>query len=163
MRWTLPSLLCALALASCAAPRPQPNAVRTRDLASVHLDRALALSSFNAYRASLGLAPVAYDPALDAMAQRQAEAMVAANALSHDLGGGFYARVTSSGVKFTEAGENLGAGYDSTSAAFVGWRNSPEHDANLTRKNINRFGIALAKDAHTEYGAYWAMEVANEP
>ena len=46
---------------------------------------------------------------------------------------------------------------------MTGWRNSPEHDANLLMKNATRLGIAIAKDPHTHYGVYWAMELAAEP
>lgn len=158
-------LAAAFSLAACAGePRraePASPAV-ARALAAVRLDPAQAAATFNAYRASLGLAPLRLDPALSAMAQRQADAMVAANSMSHELGGGFSARLYASGVKFTEAGENLGGGYHSTDEAFVGWRHSPEHDANLRLAHATHFGVALAKDPQTRYRVYWAMEVAAE-
>lgn len=156
----------ALILAGCGAEAPQTGPIDSRVLrsvASVHVDPAAAAATLNAYRASRGLGPVRLDPALTALAQRQADAMVAANALSHDVGGNFASRLAGAGVEATEAGENVGGGYYSADEALTGWRESPEHDANLLMPNATRFGIAVARDARTQYRVYWAMEVAAEP
>jgi uncharacterized protein YkwD len=156
----------ALLLASCAGapPRTGPVSQRTVErLAAVRVDAAGATRILNAYRADRGLGPVRLDPALTAMAQRQADAMVAANTLSHDAGGSFRARVHAAGLDAARAAENLGAGYYSTEEAFTGWRNSAGHDANLRMAEATRFGIALAKDARTQYGAWWALVIAGDP
>jgi hypothetical protein len=124
----------ALALAGCGEEALRTGPIDSRilhSLASVHVDPPAATAMLNAYRASRGLGPVRLDPALNAMAQRQADAMVAANALSHDVGGSFSSRLAGAGVDATEAGENVGGGYYSTEEALTGWRGSPEHDANL--------------------------------
>jgi hypothetical protein len=160
------SLVAALAVAGCGgAPlRTGPIDARVlRSLANVHVDPAAATASLTAYRASRGLGPVRLDPALTAMAQRQADAMAAANMLSHDVGGSFFSRLAAAGVETTRAAENVGGGYYSTEEALAGWRNSPEHNANLLMPQATRFGIAIAKDARTEFRVYWAMEVAAEP
>jgi len=159
-------LAAALALAGCSGEplRTGPIDARVlRSLASVHLDPAAATTTLNAYRAAHGLGPVRLDPALTAMAQRQANAMVAANQLSHDVAGSFTARILSAGIDTPRAAENLGGGYYSTAEAFAGWRDSPEHNANLLTPQATRFGIAIAKDARTELRVYWAMELAAEP
>jgi uncharacterized protein YkwD len=168
---TLPnSRVAALALpllvAACAGePRrtapPDPRGVER--LAAVRVDPAAATRILNAYRASRGLGPVRLDAGLTAMAQRQADAMVAANALSHDAGGSFQARVHAAGLDAARAAENLGAGYYSTEDAFTGWRNSAGHDANLRMAEATRFGIALAKDPQTQYRAWWALVIAGDP
>jgi hypothetical protein len=159
-------LAATLALGGCGGEplRTGPIDARVlRALADVHVDPAVAAAMLTAYRASRGLGPVRLDPSLTAMAQRQADAMVAANQLSHDVAGGFTARLLGAGIDTPRAAENLGGGYYSTAEAFAGWRNSPEHNANLLMPQATRFGIALAKDARTELRAYWAMEVAAEP
>ena len=97
------------------------------------------------------------------MAQRQADAMVAANGMSHNVAGGFASRLAAAGVGASEAGENLGGGYYSVQEAMTGWRNSPEHDANLRLAAATRMGVAIAKDPSTEYKVYWALELAGEP
>jgi hypothetical protein len=160
------ALAAALILAGCngEALRTGPIDPKVlRSLASVHVDPAAATAMLTAYRASQGLGPVRLDPALTAMAQRQADAMVAANALSHDVGGSFSARLAAAGVDTPRAGENIGGGYYSTREALDGWRDSPGHNANLLMPQATRFGIAIAKDARTSLRVYWAMEVAAEP
>ena len=155
-----------LALAGCVGDELDTGPINShaeRDVAAVHLDPAAAAAVLNAYRASHGLGPARLDPALTAMAQRQADAMAAANKMSHDVAGGFASRLAASGADPTEAGENLGGGYYSLQEAMTGWRNSPEHNANLLMINATRLGIAIAKDPRTHYGVYWALELAAEP
>ncbi len=132
-------------------------------LAAVRVDLAAAGRILNAYRAGRGLGPVRLDPTLTAMAQRQADAMVAANALSHDAGGSFSSRVASAGLNTARAAENISAGNHSTEEVLAGWRSSAGHDANLRMAEATRFGIALAKDARTQYGAWWALVIAGDP
>lgn len=153
-------------LAGCAgeARRTGPvNPNAERSLAAVRVDPAAAARVLSAYRASKGLGPVRLDPALTAMAQRQADAMVAANSMSHDVAGSFFSRASATGLDTVRAAENVGAGYMSLDEAFAGWRASSGHDANLLMPQATRFGIALAKDASTRYRVYWAMVVAAEP
>ena len=159
------ALAAALALSACGGELLRttpltPQALRA--LAAVHVDPAGAAAMLNAYRKSKGLGPVRLDPALSAMAQRQADAMVAANALSHDVAGGFAARLAAAGIDTSRAGENIGGGYYATEEAMKGWRESPEHNANLLMPQATRFGIAIAKNAQTSLRVYWAMEVAVE-
>jgi uncharacterized protein YkwD len=159
----LPLLLVA-ALAGCAESDNAPiNPHAARDLAAVRLDPAAATAALNAYRASEGLGAVRLDPALRAMAQRQADAMVAANQMSHDIAGSFTSRLAASGVEAKAAAENLGGGYYSLQEAMDGWRRSPAHNSNLLMPDSKRFGIAIAKDPRTHYGVYWAMEIAADP
>ena len=165
-RSSLVALFLSLALAGCVGEAVDTGPVdpfATREVAAVHLDPSAAAAALNAYRASHGLGATRLDPALTAMAQRQADAMVAANKMSHDIGGSFTSRLTASGVETAEAGENLGAGHYSLEEAMTGWRNSPEHNANLLMPKATRLGIAIAKDPRTHYGVYWAMELAAEP
>ena len=158
--------LLALILAGCAGEPLTTGPLNPRfeqQVAATRLDPAAAAAAITAYRASHGLRPVRLDPTLTAMAQRQADAMVAANALSHTVAGAFTTRLASAGVVTTEAGENLGAGYFSLDEAMAGWRGSSEHNANLLIANATRIGIAIAKDPRTHYGVYWALELAAEP
>jgi uncharacterized protein YkwD len=164
--WRAIALAGALSLAGCGGESLRtgpidPQALRSLD--SVHVDSAAAVAMLTAYRRAHGLGAVRLDPALTAMAQRQADAMVAANDLSHDVGGSFSSRVVATGIDTPRAAENIGGGYYSTESAFAGWRNSPEHNANLLMPQATRFGIALAKDPRTRFRTYWAMEVAAEP
>lgn len=158
--------LAAALLAACAGePRregpPDPRTVER--LAAVSLDPASAGRMLNTYRARHGLSPVRPDPRLMGMAQRQADAMAAANALSHDAAGSFGTRVEAAGLDSARAVENIGGGYLSTEEAFAGWQQSPSHNANMLMKEATRYGIALAKDPRTNYGAWWALVLAADP
>lgn len=161
------ALLLALPLLAACAGEPRRTTPLGADaaarLAAVSLDPAEAGRILNAYRARHGLGPVRLDPALTAMARRQADAMAAANALSHTAGGGFAARVHAAGLESARAAENLGGGYYSVQEAFDGWRQSSGHDANLRMREATRFGIALAKDPQTSYRTWWAIVLAAEP
>lgn len=155
----------ALVLASCAgAPPTAPLSPGSLEkLAAVRLDSAQAGRILNAYRAERGLGAVRLDPALTAMAQRQADAMARGNALSHDVGGRFTARVHAAGIDSARVAENLGGGAYSTTEVFEDWRKSSGHNANLLMREATRFGIALAKSPNTTYRAWWALVVAAEP
>ncbi|SFI33640.1 Cysteine-rich secretory protein family protein [Bosea sp. OK403] len=160
------TLAMTLVAAGCAGdPRSTAplSATATERLAAVKLDTAAATRIFNAYRASQGLGPVRLDPTLTAMAQHQANAMAAANMLSHDAGGSFVSRVHGAGLNAGRTAENVGGGYYSTEEAFAGWKASSGHDINLRMPEATRFGIALAKAPQTQYGAWWALEIAGEP
>jgi uncharacterized protein YkwD len=132
-------------------------------IAAVRLDPAAATAELNAYRASKGLKPVKLDPALTGMAERQAKAMASRDSLSHEVAGSFPSRLAASGIDSMHAAENLGGGYMGLEEAMAGWRGSPEHDRHLLMADARRFGIAIAKKADSEYGVYWAMEVAADP
>ncbi len=162
----LGAIISALAVAGCAVGVQEAGprrALTGSQLAAVRLDPAAAIVALNAYRAGKGLKSVRLDPALVAMAERQAKAMAAGGALSHDVAGSFPSRLAASGIDTRRAGENLGGGAMSLDEAMTGWRDSPGHDANLLIPEASRFGIALAKNPKTQYGVYWAMEIAAEP
>jgi len=153
-----------LAVTGCSvAPESRSaQAPLAATLAKARLDPVAATAELNAYRAEKGMNPLRLDPALTAMAERQAKAMAQSGTMSHDVGGSFSARLAASGIN-APTGENLGAGYMSFDEALAGWRASPGHDANLLMSGATRFGIALAKNPRDAYGAYWAMEVGAEP
>jgi uncharacterized protein YkwD len=157
--------LAALALAGCSAEPPEPRLAHhsAAAIAAVRLDPAAAVVALNAYRAGKGLKPVRLDPTLTAMADAQAKAMAAGNVLSHDVAGAFPARLAASEVDTWKAAENVGGGYMSLAEAMRGWRESSAHNANLLIAEGTRFGIAIAKNPDTQYGIWWAMEIAAEP
>ncbi len=163
MLWTRrAALLAPLGLAACAT-EVEPPPIAPARLGAVRLDASEAASWLNAYRAQTGLPPVRLDPQLTAAAQAQADAMAAADKVSHDLNGGFASRLAAAGVRAGEAGENICAGYFSTMEAMAAWRRSSEHDVNLRLRPATRFGIALAKNPRSHWGAFWAMAIASPP
>jgi uncharacterized protein YkwD len=166
LAWRVLTAAALLALAACTAAPPEPrltHRLSAEAIAAVKLDPAAAAAALNVYRAGKGLKPVKLDPALTAMAERQAKAIATGGVLSHDVAGSFPSRLAQSGVDTWKAAENLGGGYMSLAQAMTGWRESPAHDANLLLPEGARFGIAIAKNRDTQYGVYWAMEIAAEP
>ncbi len=120
----------------------------------------VALALLNSYRVSQGLGRVQLDPALNAMAQRQSNAMLAAKTMSHEIAGGFSSRISQSGITAPYAAENIGYGYDSAGSIFEGWRQSSGHNANMLLAQATRVGVAVARDAG---GVYWTMVLASNP
>ena len=97
------------------------------------------------YRTARGLSPVTIDPALNQIAQNQANAMAKADSLSHEVGGRtFIQRMKASGYPSRMAVENVGAGYHTLAEAFSGWRDSPPHNKNMLTPGVTRMGIATA-------------------
>ena len=97
------------------------------------------------------------------MAQHQADEMADHGELSHTVAGAFTARLAEAHVLAEEAGENLGAGYFSLDDAMAGWKGSAEHNANMLRPGFTRIGVAIAKNAHSHWGVFWAMDFASDP
>jgi len=140
-----------LALAGCAERTAPPRPAFYRDLASysARLDTASAQSLFNDYRASLGLAPLSLDPALEREARTRAEE----SARGGTIADGSRGAGRSSGGRL----QILSAGYYTMSDAFSGWRGSPSHDAKLRAPQMRRFGIATAYAPESKYKVYWAV------
>ncbi len=119
-----------------------------------------ALALLNDYRVSQGLGKVQFDSALNAMAQRQSDAMLAAKTMSHDVAGGFSSRIAQSGISAPYAAENVAYGYASANSVFEGWRQSSGHNANMLLAQATRVGVAMARDSG---GIYWTMVLASSP
>jgi uncharacterized protein YkwD len=157
-----------LLLAACAPPPSQPVAEppvnlsdRERAARDVRVDPAQAASLISQYRDMHGLAAVTPDPILQGLAQAQADSMAAHNVLSHTIDGTLSARFDAAGLAQTSAVENVSAGYFSLPAALAGWRNSPEHNANLLAAKMRHLGIATAYAPGTRYLVFWALDMSN--
>ncbi len=125
---------------------------RAEDLA------AAAQAAISRYRAEHGLPPVTVDPKLMALAAEQARAMAQADALEHDVGRPFQARVASYSPDI--AVENIAAGTRTFASTLDIWKHSPGHDANLRREGVTRFGIASAPSPQSRYKIFWSLIMA---
>ncbi|MDX7952998.1 CAP domain-containing protein [Lichenihabitans sp. Uapishka_5] len=144
-------------LAGCASVPVAPSG----PIGAVALDRATAEQAVSAYRRAHGLSAVELDPALTAVAQRQADAMAAANLLSHEVAGALPARLAANGADRRAAVENVSAGYPSFAAALGGWQRSPHHNDNLLFPPMRRMGIAAASAPGTRYKTFWSLVMTN--
>jgi len=69
-------------------------------------------------------------------------------------------RISRSGYRWSEVGENLASGIMRPEEVIAGWLSSPEHCANLMDPLFREMGVAFAVNPHDARGVYWAMEFA---
>lgn len=107
--------------------------------------RAVLLVRINALRLQMGLQPVQPDAALETVAQAWAQRLADEGFFSHVAPDGttLKQRLTSSGYKFSAAGENLGLSSGPLAAHF-GIEHSPGHRNNLLEAGHRRLGLGLA-------------------
>jgi uncharacterized protein YkwD len=67
-------------------------------------------------------------------------------------------RITRSGYRWREVGENLASGIMTPEDAVAGWLHSPEHCANLMDPAFRHMGVAYAVNPRNDAGVYWALE-----
>jgi uncharacterized protein YkwD len=68
------------------------------------------------------------------------------------------ARITRTGYRWSEIGENLARGITTPEQLVAGWLGSPEHCANLMEPAYREAGIAFADNPRSDRAPYWAME-----
>jgi len=69
-------------------------------------------------------------------------------------------RISRSGYRWSEVGENLASGIMKPQDVVAGWLSSPEHCANLMDPLFREMGVAFAVNPRDARGVYWAMEFA---
>ena len=155
-----------LSLAACAQkpleiPTGQPSFYLSMASRDAKVDTAAARDLISIYRRNNGLSTVSLDPLLLAEAQKQAEAMAAADSMSHEVRGTLQKRLDGSGLGHTTAVENISAGYHTLADAISGWRNSRPHNENLLNGKMRRMGIASAYAPGTKYKVFWALVMSD--
>ena len=156
-----------VSLAACASQKPleiptgQPSFYQSMASHDARLDVAAARDLISIYRRNNGLSAVSLDPTLLAEAQKQADAMAAANSMSHEVRGTLRARLDGSGLQHSTAVENISAGYHTLADAISGWRNSPHHNENMLNGKMRRMGIASAYAPGTKYKVFWALVMSD--
>jgi len=157
--------LLAIALAGCLLsdrdpPAGQPSFYRSLAQPNAEIDAAAAQSMISGYRQNNGLTPVTIDPILTRMAQEQARVMAARDKLDHSAGRPFQDRIRTSGFDARVAAENISAGYHTLAEAFSGWRDSPQHRANMLLNGATRMGIAAVYAPNSKYKVFWSLILA---
>lgn len=150
-------LVALVVLAGCLGPRVEVDSSRAPAAGPVSVDPGVAARMVSALRAQHGLGPVMVDPALNRLAQQQANAMAATGVVSHDVLARFSVRI---GRHYVSAAENLGAGYLSLEEGIRAWSTSPDHLRNLLRPDMERIGIASAYTATSPFRNFFAMILA---
>jgi uncharacterized protein YkwD len=139
------AVLLTLGLAGCGGGGLPSGLSQSMDKPGAQLNRGDAFNIVNQYRTSLGVAPIADDPSLDAAAQEAVNAYAKTGRQSPKPEGTIQIRYS--------------AGYATFAETFSGWRGSPQDSAALTDKNARRGGIAVTYEANSPYGVYWVMIV----
>jgi hypothetical protein len=112
-------------------------------------------SEISAYRRSYGLPAVSVDPALNALAAKQANAMAARGVMDHSVYASFAQRIAV--YSTSAAAENIAMGTKSFSETLAIWKASSGHNANLLMSGARRIGIASASGNGR---TYWALILA---
>jgi uncharacterized protein YkwD len=122
-----------------------------------HADQEEALLAMvNAARQAEQSPALVRDAALDAVAERHAEAMRKLKRIAHDAGDGLPpARVEAAGIEVLAFGENVAHALDVRRAHRALWA-SPSHRENLLQPRFDRVGIGIAVDPD---GSIWVCEV----
>ncbi|MEZ4570990.1 MAG: CAP domain-containing protein [Thermomicrobiales bacterium] len=110
----------------------------------------------NDYRADNGLGMLTATRSLNIASYNHSLDMSQNNYFSHTSQNGDspWDRMAAAGYDDnTNKGENIAAGYPSAQAVFDGWRNSPEHNANMLNPNFDAIGIG-----HVDGGHYWTTD-----
>ncbi len=109
----------------------------------------------NADRATQGLQPLKWDPALAQAATEHAQLMTEQPALSHQYPGepDLVARAGTAGAHFRSIAENVALA-PSAEALEKEWMNSAPHRANILDPRMNAIGIGVVKRG----GNYYAVE-----
>ena len=67
-------------------------------------------------------------------------------------------RITRSGYRWSDTGENLAGGVPNADAVVMGWLGSPEHCANIMNPDYSQAGVGVAVNPRNDAGIYWALE-----
>ncbi|MGZ4121778.1 MAG: CAP domain-containing protein [Tumebacillaceae bacterium] len=116
------------------------------------------VSLTNQQRAKYGLRPLTMNWELQRMARVKSEDMRTRNYFDHTSPsyGSPFTMMSSFGIHYSYAGENIAAGQPSPQAVVNAWMQSPGHRANILNKNYTQIGCGVAFGG--SYSIYWTQE-----
>ena len=116
----------------------------------------------NAFRKYHGLEPFKWEPLAAKAARLHCEDMAENKFFSHTSldGRSPSERMSKQGINTYMSGENIAAGQESGTSAFVGWVNSSGHRENLL-SGYKRMGVGIAILSTSIYGRYYAQNFCN--
>jgi uncharacterized protein YkwD len=134
-----------------------PAALPAQSAASSSSSNVDLAAALNAYRASVGLAPVVADAELTAAAMAHAQDMALYGYFSHTGRDGSTSgtRAGRAGCSFRAAAENIAMGQTSESQVLQNWADSAGHRRNMLNRSYARFGLGRA-------GNYWVLMFADQ-
>ncbi|BCG59837.1 CAP domain-containing protein [Paenibacillus sp. URB8-2] len=137
-------------VAKPAAPAAKAPEVAQSDSSS-YIKEVIAL--VNQERGKAGLAPLSALDSLNKVAAAKATDMRSNNYFSHTSPtyGSPFDMMSSFGVTYSYAGENIAMGQRTPEEVMTAWMNSPGHKANILSKNFNYIGVGFDNN-------YWTQE-----
>lgn len=119
-------------------------------------NRVVALT--NQQRAKYGLPALKMNLELQRMARVKSEDMRNRNYFDHNSPtyGSPFDMMTSFGISYSWAGENIAAGQQTPEAVVDAWMKSPGHRANILKREYTEIGCGAALGG--SYGCYWTQE-----
>jgi uncharacterized protein YkwD len=101
------------------------------------------------------------DTRLRCASRKHSKDMAVNNFFSHTGSDGStpFQRMNSAGYTYRYAGENIGAGYSTPSAAVTGWMNSTGHCENIMNPNYKHLGVGYYyRSSGSTYAHYWTQD-----
>lgn len=116
------------------------------------------VSLCNAERAKQGLPALSVNWELARMARIKSQDMRDQNYFDHTSPtyGTPFKMMSSFGISYSYAGENIAAGQPDPKSVVQGWMNSSGHRANILNSHYTQIGVGYAKGG--SYGSYWTEE-----
>lgn len=107
----------------------------------------------NRQRKAHGLAPLAADFSLGALARIKSQDMAANGYFDHTSPtyGSPFTMMKSLGVSYTSAGENIAKGYRSAAEVVAAWMASDSHRANILSERYTAMGIGYSNGCWTQW------------
>jgi uncharacterized protein YkwD len=116
------------------------------------------LNLINDYRAANDLDPLVLTQTLGAAAEHHSIDMADNNYFSHTLSDGttWSKNMSNHGYTFTTyRAENLAAGSSTANGAFLQWKGSPGHNANMLNPRYKAIGVGQAYNVSSTHDWYW--------
>lgn len=141
-------ILALVALFVTTAALADPLAYTTRP-ARTEITPESVLAQMNAERAAAGVAPLRLDTRVTGAAEDRMVDMEDLGYWSHQSPDGRspFVWLSSRNYKFSNAGENLAAGFESAEVLVLSWMESPGHRANILSPMYQDCGIAIIDGA----------------
>ena len=109
--------------------------------------------------------PLRWNPQVAYAALLESEWMLANNKFSHGWDDGKYVwhRFEMVHYAWSQADENIAAGFRTLPEAMQAWIDSPSHCKALMRADIQEVGLAVVPGTvQTQYGSYWTMALGTK-
>ncbi len=156
-----------------ATPRPLPAATKVPDTVVSNSSggcnggntgyESTLLAMINQERANNGVGSLSSGGSLTSVARDHSKDMAENGFFDHNSSSGSpFDRMSSAGISFTAAAENLYAGNgsnDSPSSAFGGWMASEGHRTNMLNGAYSMAGVGYWCDSSSTYGGYYTLDL----